>query len=77
MNEKMRELIEKVAPFFIIGIGIAMAVALLVIFSYILIWGLLIGSVLGLIAWIKTRFFPAPSQNRTPHEGRIIEHDDD
>ncbi|WP_367607910.1 hypothetical protein [Legionella sp. W05-934-2] len=75
MKQKSSKIVEQVAPFFILGITIAFMIALLVFFSYILIWGVIIGAILALIAWVKQTFFPT-EQTKKSKQGRIIEHDD-
>lgn len=75
MSNKIRQLMESGIPFLILGISIAFIFAMLIFFSYILIWGIIIGSILGLISWIKYRFFSSKPQKT--HKGRIIEHDDE
>lgn len=81
MNEKfpLAKIFEALVPFVIAGMAIALFLGLLFMFSYVLIWGIIIGGTLWLVATIKQMFF---SDNKTPtevvkkSEGRIIEHDD-
>ena len=75
MKHKPSKIIEQAVPFLVLGITIAFMIALLVFFSYVLIWGVIIGAVLGLIAWIKQAFF-STKQPKETKKGRIIEHDD-
>lgn len=75
MKQKSSKIVEQVAPFFILGITIAFMIALLVFFSYVLIWGVIIGAILALIAWVKQTFFSSNPEKETK-KGRIIEHDD-
>lgn len=75
MTQKPSKIVEQVAPFFILGITIAFMIALLVFFSYVLIWGVIIGAILALIAWIKQTFFSS-DKTKESKKGRIIEHDD-
>lgn len=74
MNNTLQKLLETLVPFILIGIAIALFVGLLIMFSYVLVWGLLIGGILWLIALAKQFLFP--SNSTKPSEGRIIEHDD-
>ena len=76
MKQKPSKIVEQIAPFFILGITIAFMIALLVFFSYVLIWGVIIGAILAFIAWIKQTFFSSNNQNKKSKKGRIIEHDD-
>lgn len=75
MNKKLQQMMESLVPFVILGIGIALAIGLLIMFSYVLVWGVLIGGVIWIIYFIKSYFF----NHSKPQEGkgRIIEHDDD
>jgi len=76
----MPKLVRTFFPFFAFGCMMVLLVIGLIIFSYLLIWGAMIGFVLFAMAWIKNIFFP---QKKTTHysdsslHGRIIEHDDD
>lgn len=42
--------------------GVVFLLVAIVIFSWLFIWGLLIGLVLYAIAWIRLKLFPKPSQ---------------
>ncbi len=77
MNNKLQRLIAQFMPFLIVGIVIAVFISVLILFSYALLWGVVIGGTIWLIALIKKTFFPAkkPSSPQQ-HQGRIIEHDD-
>ncbi|HHF7366904.1 TPA: hypothetical protein ACPSKY_002026 [Legionella bozemanae] len=81
MNEKspLGKIFENLVPFLVAGVAIALFFGLLFMFSYVLVWGLLIGGVLWLITAIKQYLFPDKS-NKTEvihkNQGRIIEHDD-
>lgn len=72
---------ETLVPFIIAGVAIALFIGILFMFSYVLIWGLLIGGVLWLIAMVKEYLFPRtakkPEVNQKAQGGRIIEHDDE
>lgn len=74
MSNKMNEIFQKMTPYLIIGIVIAMLVGLLIMFSYLFLWGILIGAILWLVAVIKSYFFP--SKPSSENDGRIIEHND-
>ena len=81
MNEKfpLARILETLVPFVIGGMAIALFLGLLFMFSYVLIWGIIIGGTLWLVSTIKQFLCP---QNKTSTEivkenqGRIIEHND-
>lgn len=77
MNMKFQRIIEQIIPFIILGITLAFAVGLLIMFSYLLIWGLIIGATLCVVVAVKNYLFPKqhPPQAPQEQEGRIIEHD--
>ena len=76
MDDKLQRLFQQLIPFIVVGIGIALAIGLLIMFSYALMWGILIGFIIWLIALIKQTLFP--SKNNTQNDdGRIIEHEHD
>ncbi|MDR3442822.1 MAG: hypothetical protein P4L65_07370 [Legionella sp.] len=73
------KIIESIVPFIIAGIAIALFIGLLFMFSYVVIWGLMIGGVLWLVAVIKQFLFPstvAKPESMKKTKGRVIEHDD-
>lgn len=78
MNSKLQQFFENIIPFFMLGISIALVVGLFILFSYVLVWGLLIGAVLWAISAIKSYFFTSnTTQKKAMHmKGRIIEHED-
>lgn len=71
----IKKILDSLVPFVVIGLAIAVCVALLFMFFYIAIWGLFIGGILWLVAMAKQYFFPS-TPPATKEEGRIIEHDD-
>ena len=73
MKPKWQHAINQFLPFLLFGITIALLVGLLVIFAYIAIWGLMIGTIIWLVAFVKTRFFSGKITRQTA--GRIIEHE--
>ena len=78
MNSKLNHFFETIKPYLFVGISIAFMILAVIIFAYVLIWGLLIGAMIYLIAWIKMRFFPSEpqKQQKSQRKPRIIEHDD-
>ncbi|WP_058533387.1 hypothetical protein [Legionella saoudiensis] len=80
MNNKFQvpKIFETLIPFIIAGIAIALFIGLLFMFSYVVIWGLIIGGALWLISVVKELLFPSPKKTTIikKTQGRIIEHDD-
>ncbi|MBN9231654.1 MAG: hypothetical protein J0I93_12505 [Legionella sp.] len=73
------KIFETLIPFIIAGIAIALFVGLLFMFSYVVIWGLIIGGVMWLISVIKDLLIPSSKNTGNVEQqksGRIIEHDD-
>lgn len=66
-------LINRIAPFILLGIAIVAFVLGMVLLAYILIFGALVGMALFVISWIKTKFF----QPKKPVKriGRTIDHE--
>jgi hypothetical protein len=83
MNKQnpLAKIFENIVPFLIAGVAIALFLGLLFMFSYILIWGLMIGGILWLVMTIKQYLFPSSTPTKKEvidkNEGRIIEHDDE
>ncbi len=75
----MGSLITRIIPFIFLGVMIVLLVAGIIVFSYLLMVGALIGLVLFAFSWIKNRLFrdksnlPANPKTKT---GRTIDHDD-
>jgi hypothetical protein len=76
MNEKLQQFLENLIPFLMLGIAIAIVIWLFIMFSYVLIWGVLIGGVLWVISLFKKLFFPNGTKTSIERKGRIIEHND-
>ena len=74
MNKKLQQLFEHIMPFIMIGMAMALLIGLLFVFSYVLVWGFLIGGLLWIITAAKQYLFPNDTSRK--EEGRIIEHDD-
>jgi hypothetical protein len=74
----MKLLLAKVWPFIALGITIVIFVAGIVILSYVLIFGALIGLILFAIQWLRNSLFAkkTPPPEKVEHKGRIIDHDD-
>ena len=73
MDNKLQTFFEQLIPFIILGIAIALVVGLFIMLSYVLVWGLIIGGVIWLVAMIKNYFYKA----KTSDKGRVIEHDEE
>ena len=74
MKTNLQRLLVPLTPFILIGMVIAFFIGVMIVFSYVLMWGLLIGGILWLSTTIKNYFFPKKMSSKTP--GRIIEHDE-
>lgn len=74
----MQKLINGIVPFIVLGIIIVIFVFGIILLSYLLIFGALVGLVLFLIAWVKEKFFPSKHMTTTKNKkpGITIEHDD-
>ncbi|OGV40436.1 MAG: hypothetical protein A3F46_04185 [Legionellales bacterium RIFCSPHIGHO2_12_FULL_42_9] len=78
MNNYLKVLINSIVPFVLLGIAVSLIIGLAIMFSYVLVWGILIGVILWIVTSIKEFFFPsATTQNKVVIRGRIIEHKDD
>lgn len=78
MNDKLQrifgQLIITILPYIIAGILITFAIGLIILFYYVVIWGIVIGIALWLAAFIKRHLFKKSTPIKT-HKGRIIDHD--
>jgi len=74
MNNKLQKAFTTLVPFVVIGVVIAVFIALLCLFFYVAIWGLIIGGILWAASMLKLYFFP--SKEASKDHGRVIEHDD-
>jgi len=68
--------IDSLVPFLIIGISIAVFVALMVLLSYVILWGLLIGGILWIVLFIKEKLFPSKKPQTEEKKGRVIDYDE-
>ena len=73
MNDKLRGLFESLIPFMVFGIAVSLVIGLFIMFSYVLVWGIIIGGLLWMVFLVKNFLFPARKLTKT--EGRIIEHE--
>lgn len=74
----MKNVVAKIVPFLFLGVMLVILVAGVILLSYLLIWGAVVGLVLFLIAWIREKLFPSKQlvESQKPKAGRIIEHED-
>lgn len=75
----MQSLLARLIPFIFLGIMIVLLVLGLIVFSYLLIFGALVGLVLFMITWIKDRFFRKnrkKSAQLKHKSGHTIDHHD-
>lgn len=75
MHKTIQRLISTFLPFISLGVIITLIFVLLVMLSYVFLWGIIIGAILWLAVTIKRYFFP-PIARKKP-TGRIIEHQPD
>jgi hypothetical protein len=74
----MRSLPSRFMPYLMLGIMLVILTAGLILLSYLLVFGALVGLALFAVAWLKAKLFP-PSQlpQVKPKQGRIIDQDPD
>lgn len=72
MNVKFKQIAEQFIPFIVLGMVIALLIFFLVVFSYVVLWGLLIGTIIYLVMIIK--YFFSSKKIQDSSSGRIIEH---
>ena len=68
MQINIQRNLEEIIPWLIIGVGIALFIGLIVLLSYVFIWGL----VIGLLLWLGFRIKLA--WNKHNKQSSIIEH---
>lgn len=80
MPPSIKQFLQQLPPFILIGISIALGVGIFIVFSYVLIWGFVIGAILWganmLIEYLKSaNIIPNKNKEKKSHQGRIIDHD--
>jgi hypothetical protein len=79
MPPSIKQFLQQLPPFILIGISIALAVGIFIVFSYVLIWGILIGAILWganlLVEYLKSKNIIPNNNKKKPSQGRIIDHD--
>ncbi|VVC76873.1 hypothetical protein AQUSIP_22000 [Aquicella siphonis] len=73
----MQRLVNQIVPFILAGVAIVAFAFGIMLLAYLFLFGALVGFILFLIAWIRSRFF-APKTVSRPRKtsGRIIDSDD-
>ena len=78
----MNKLINRIVPFIFLGIILVVLGIGIILLSYLLILGAIVGLILFLVGWIKEKFFPTTEithykkQDNTPEKpGRTFDHD--
>ncbi len=75
MSDDNNDLLAKLLPFIGFGVFIVLAVYAFVILSQALMYGAILGLIIFVIAFIKSKLFPA-KKNNTPTTGQTYEHED-
>lgn len=68
MQINIQRTLEEILPWLLIGVGIALFIGLMMVLSYVFLWGLIIGALLWLGVKIKT------SWGKNKSHGSVIEH---
>jgi hypothetical protein len=80
MAQPLKHLFQQLPPFILFGVSIALAVGVFVVFSYVLMWGLLIGAGLWginlLVQYCRTIMSQTQKTKTTRSTGRVIDHDE-
>lgn len=76
MPRSLKHLFQQMPRFILLGIAIAFVIGIFILFSYVFVWGLMIGGILWGIHTISqyARTF-TQNKKQKPAKGRIIEHD--
>lgn len=72
----MQTLFSRIMPFIVLGIMLVVLIAGFILFSYLLVFGAILGLVLFMGAWLKEKFFPSQKISAIIKRGRTIDHDD-
>ncbi|MCH9689674.1 MAG: hypothetical protein K0U10_03360 [Gammaproteobacteria bacterium] len=77
MPQLLKHLFQQLPPFILLGISIALGIGIFMLFSYMLLWGLLIGAILWGINLVVQYFrsVSAPPPSKSSNKGRVIDHD--
>lgn len=75
----MRSLLSKIAPFIFLGIAIVALVGGIILFSYLLFFGAIVGLALFVLAWARDKLFPNKKMTtfkENKPSGRVFDHED-
>lgn len=76
MSQNKSPFMAKIMPFLALGVFVVLCVIAVIISFYVLLWGAIIGAVVFVVAWLKSKFCPAKKQPKDgEHQGRTIDHD--
>lgn len=64
----MRSFLDRFLPFIFLGIAITLGFFSLILLGYLFLFGLIVGAILYLIAWIRMRFFKSKSASHFPKQ---------
>lgn len=71
----MSNFLARLMPFVLLGIAIVILAFGVILLTYLLIFGVLVGMVLFLVSWLKTKLFPSKQlKSKQSQTGRIIDH---
>lgn len=75
----MRALFTRLMPFLFLGITLVVFIAGMIVFSYVLIFGAVLGFVLFTIVWLKDKLFSSKTiaKRSPPSSGRVIDQEKD
>ncbi len=60
-----------------LGFMIVVLIGGLILLSYLLIFGVIVGLILFCVSWLKDKFFPSKEVSKTtPKSGRTLDHDE-
>lgn len=75
----IQKFIARLVPFIFLGVMLVLFVLGLILFSYLLIIGAIVGMILFALTWLRDKIFPpkeiGPHQKKET-QGRTFEHDD-
>ena len=68
------QFLQSIGPCLLLGVAIACTIGIFILFSYMLLWGMLIGLILWVSTLIRRHLFSknTPSKNQP---GRVIDHE--
>ncbi|MDR3478182.1 MAG: hypothetical protein P4M14_09155 [Gammaproteobacteria bacterium] len=72
----MQNFFMRVMPFITFGIILVLLIVGIILLSYLLVFGALIGLALFGIAWLREKLFPSKNVSTEVKQGRTIDHDE-